>query len=144
MLDSRFLAVGKRPQPMSSDMYTTRVIIMRKKLAGLSDPFEGDLGENQIEYDPIVRGWPASIAPMSEDTVMTKAGQTDRASYVLLCPYRQMKDGGLILRERDIVVDMQTGQKMLVVWSQDPMNTRVQIVAGVEYGTINSDLDRQG
>lgn len=144
MLDSRFLSATRRPNALPSDFYTTRIIVMRKKLVGLSDPFEGELGENLIEYDPIVRGWPASIAPVSEDTAMMAAGQTEKASFILTCPYRLMKDGMLLIRERDILIDMSNQQRLLVVWSHDPMNTKVHIVAGVEYGTVNHNLDAQG
>lgn len=144
MLDSRFLHSGRRTQPQASDFYTTRIIIMRKKLVGLSDPFEGEMGENLIEYDPIVRGWPASIAAKKQDLAMMPAGQTEKAEYVLTCPYRRMKDGMLLLRERDIIIDMSTQQRLIVLWSHDPMNTMTHIVAGVEYGTVNHNLDAQG
>jgi hypothetical protein len=144
MLDSRYLSSNRRPQALATDFYTTRIIIMRKKIVGLSDPFSGDMGENEIEFDPVVRGWPASIAPVHEDTKMAKAGQTVKASYVLTCPYRATRDGQLLVRERDIVIDMSNQQRLLVVWAHDPMNTRTHIVAGVEFGTVNYDLDRQG
>lgn len=144
MLDSRYLSPGKQFQGLPASFYTTRVIIMRKKIVGLNDPFSGEFGENEIEYTPVLRGWPASIAPVHEDTKMSMAGQTVKASYILTCPYRITKDGALVVRDRDIVIDMSTRNKYLVTWSHDPMNTRVSIVAGLEYGTINNDLDRQG
>ena len=144
MLDSRLLGSSRKPQQMSSDMYTTRIIIMRKRLVGLSDPFEGDLGENLIEYEPVVRGYPASIVTKKQELGMMPTGQTEKSEFVLICPYRQMKDGMLIIRERDIVIDMGTQQRLIVLWSHDPMNTKVQLVAGVEFGTVNHDLDRQG
>ena len=144
MLDSRFLSSGRHPQGISSDMYTTRIIIMRKRLVGLSDLFEGEIGENLIEYDPIVRAYPATIATKKQELAMMPAGQTEKSEYILLCPYRRMKDGGLIIRERDIIIDMSTQQRLIVLWSHDPINTKVQIMAGVEYGTVNQNLDEQG
>ena len=71
------------------------------------------------------------------------AGQTELADEILTIPYRLQSDNGLIVRERDVVINLLSRRQFLVLWSHNPNDAGVQIVAGLQYGVVNLDLSKQ-
>ena len=145
MLDSRILSVtSSRQQPVHSSLYSTRIKVYRKKLDPVKDAFSGDFGENPVKYELVTRGWPAVICSQTSELVFIPPGQTERGDYLLICPYKKMRDGKLLVRERDIIVDTSEGNTMLVLWSYDPSNLHTQIIAVLRFGVTNVNLEEQG
>ena len=145
MLDSRCLSPGHKMQNIQSSTYTTRIIIMRKRLKAGHTSFDGDMGVPEYEYYMVIRGYPAIIVPVKSDLKVIGAGQIDRGDFVLTMPYKKQADGGLLLREKDIVTDMgNPRKKLLVICSHDPADTHLQICADLQDGVVSEDLARQG
>lgn len=144
MLQSRHLSCGPNTQVVSSELYTSIIIVMRKQVKPLTEEFDGDFGSNQIEYVSVARGWPASIISNKTEVEFIPPGQTERGDYLLVCPWKQMQDGKLLIRERDIIIEMGSGLRHLVLWSYDPLNIHQQIVAAIQFGVVNENLEVQG
>ena len=144
MLESRQISTPGTLQPMMSVVYTSRILVMRKRLVPTKDEFSGDLGENPIQYFQAARGWPALITSQATELEFLLAGQTDRGDFTLTCPWKKMSDGKLLIRERDIIIDMESKVRFLVLWSYDPMNAHTQIRAALQSGVVNDDLETQG
>jgi hypothetical protein len=142
-LDSRFLTNFPRPQPLSASFYPTKIIVMRKALQAGHTLFDGPLGVNVTQYNLVVRGWPGGIVPRSSQLINLPQGQTELGDHLLTTQYRRMQDGGLLIRERDVITDMKTGVQYLVLWSHDPMDTGIQITAGLQSGVVAASLSEQ-
>ena len=140
-MDSRIICAHPRLQQLGSSIYTTKIIILRKRLKPGTEEFSGPMGSNPIEYVPIMRNWPAAIAHARHDLEMMPVGQTEKGDWRMVCPFKKSADGKLLIRERDIIIDMVTKQKMLVIWSEDPLNSGLHIYAGLEYGVLDRDGD---
>ena len=136
MLDSRYLSAWPKLQGVGNQVYTSRVIIRRKALAPGHIANDGPAGENVFVWNTVYRGWIAAIVPASHNALPTvPAGTTEIGDFTLTCPYRRMaSDGKLIIRERDILYDMISRERYLVLWAHDPLNSKIQIVAGLLYG----------
>jgi hypothetical protein len=145
MLDSRILDSNRRMQSVNSTVYSTKVIVMRRVDKAPSDPYGGIAGTPDYEYELVVRGYPAMISPVHNDLQAMPTGQIAKGDFTLCAPYKRMADGGLLIRERDVIIDMHNpGKKKLVLYALDPGGTHVQIVAGLQDGVVEEDLDRQG
>ena len=135
MLENMYLSPWNRPREVHTTMFYNKVTIKRRVLSNT----KGAFGEPQYTYATIVAGWPCAISDVNSHTSeYLPAGQTEIASYILDCKYWRQHDGGLIVRERDIVIDQETGAMYEVLWSHDPSNTKVQITATMREGTLNA------
>ena len=143
MLDSRFLGVPGHQQSLGSFIYNAKILVMRKQITDGHMPNDGMMGSTTLDYVQVVRGLPASIVPSGGTMDNYPAGQTELADEILTIPYRLMSDNGLIVRERDVVINLISRRQFLVLWSHNPNDAGVQIVAGLQYGVVNIDLSKQ-
>jgi len=154
MLDSRSVSVGLF-QPSGSSPKRSRVNVYRRVIADGHEANDGDMGTTNFRYVLIAQYLPASITPLAGDLEFLPSGQTELGPYLMICPYRVMPDGSLIVQERDIVIDslVQTAfdangrptadQMYLVKNAYDPMNTKQEIHAKMQFGVINPDIASQ-
>lgn len=144
MLDSRFLSLPWKMQPIPSAAANSRVIVKRKRLKPGHDLHDGLIGTNEYEWFTVVRGWPCSIVPPHKgDLVTLPPGATERGDFILTSQYKMESDDGLLIRTRDVIIDMQNSLKMLVLWAYDPGNSHLHIVAGLQFGVVNENLDEE-
>jgi len=144
MLDSRMVFASPRIQSTGSSWDNTRVLIYRKQLAAGHVLNDGPMGTNVFAWIIVYNGWPCSIVAGNSEMAFIPEGQSERGDYTLKCQYRRSADGGLFIRERDVIVDLSNRDpnfnKMLVLWSHDPANYHSHILAGLKYGPINEDI----
>lgn len=114
-----------------------------RKILLTGTEFDGPVGTNQIDWKQIVKGWPAAITTIKGELETIPAGQTEKGHYKMVCPYKILSDGNLIVKARDIVLDMSTGLEYLVIRARDPMNTKLHIICDVEQGTVQEDFTEQ-
>jgi len=110
---------------------------MRKTLAkdDNGNVFIGPEGTTVPTWNQIVYGLPAAITNVNGDLQYVPTGQMERADFRMVCAFKQLTDGTLIIKERDIIIDLGNGSQYEVLFSHDPMNTRLQIIAWLRYGT---------
>ena len=144
MPDPRVISGNKKFQSIGAENFTTKVIVMRKVVADGHAEFDGALGDSSFTYRQVAKGWPASIVHRTAHLEIQTPGEFEKGDFILTSQHKALSDGKLLIRERDIVIDMETRDQYLVIWSCNPMNTRVMIIAGMESGTINQDLTEQG
>ena len=144
MLESRYMSANRKFQGVRSEFYTTTVTVLRKVVADGHTEFDGSLGDSDIRYRIVTKNYPASIVHKVAELKTVGAAETEKGDYILTAPFKMLSDNKLLIRSRDIVVDMSNQDQYYVLHSEDPMHTRIQIQAKLELGTTTVNIEDQG
>jgi len=89
-----------------------------------------------FEWKQTVR-MPVGLYPRSGNLRMAIPGMTAVASHQLFCQYAKDRDGGLVIRPRDIFVTDGDDQAFRVEFVADEGGAHVYLTADVTFGVLN-------